>query len=99
MPDSHRIRDAVDSTAIKTWARFVWPVALSIIGGLSVSRLGSIEGTIARNAENLAGQSLAIESLRAEMRVMNTRLDERVIREIENHERRIQALERAVKTP
>ena len=74
-------------------------MALSIIGGLSVARLGSIEGTIARNAENLAVQSSAIESLRAEMRVMNTRLDERVIREIENHERRIQALERAVKTP
>lgn len=99
MSETHRIRDAVDSTALKTWARFVWPVAISIIGGLSVARLGSIEGSITRNADNLASQSVAIEALRSEMRVMSTRLDERVIREIENHERRIQALERAVKTP
>lgn len=82
----HRVLEAVESTQAKFLSRMVLPTLLAALVGVLVW-LG--QGALARIDE----QGRDITQIREDVRVIGTRLDERVIRQVDDHERRIQALE------
>lgn len=103
---NHVIADKVDSTFSKALARWVWPTLMAVLGFLIVDKLRDIQSS-QQEARTRA------EAMAAEMSQTNTRvallagkLDDRVIRQvddnkgrIDDHEKRLQTIERAVKTP
>ncbi|MCX7041089.1 MAG: hypothetical protein NT117_00050 [Gammaproteobacteria bacterium] len=100
-PEHHesRIEKATESTMAKVVARFVVPILLTIIGWLLIDGLGDLRS-------NVKSQGADIVLMKSDVRDLNTRLDAQVLRQvetntktIETHERRIQAIERAVKVP
>lgn len=98
----HRLQAAADSTAARVMNRLVSPVVgimLTIIGFFLVRTLNDV-------AANQQDQGRDIAQVKSDLRNINTRLDEGVIRQVNantqqitDHERRIQAIERAVPTP
>lgn len=95
----HRLRVAADSSVAKIMARIVTPALLA--GLLAVS--GFI-GT--RLLKQLDDQTRDLQAVKSDVRDLNTRLTEGVIRQvnsnsdrISDHEKRIQTLERTVRTP
>lgn len=98
----HRLQAAADSTAARVFARLVSPalgVFLSIIGFFLIRTLNEV-------ANNQQEQGRDIAQVKSDVRNINTRLDEGIIRqvnasaeELKDHERRIRAIERTVKTP
>lgn len=102
----HVVQDVVESTAAKVFARAVVPVLLAIIGFFLVRTLNEVADNQRASAQTQADQGRDISQLKSDMRVVTTRLDEGVIRQvtgntqrIDDHEKRIQLLERTVKTP
>ncbi|PZO66187.1 MAG: hypothetical protein DI635_00765 [Pseudoxanthomonas suwonensis] len=103
---SHRIVDAVDSTAAKLASRFVLPVLLTVIGFFLVTLLGDIRGSLAEQEQKYETLDKSVNGMATTLQVLNTRLDAQVIRQVDSntarlseHEKRIQTLERSVKTP
>lgn len=98
----HRLQAAADSTAARVMNRLVSPVVgimLTIIGFFLVRTLNDV-------AANQQDQGRDIAQVKSDLRNINTRLDEGVIRQVNantqqitDHERRIQAIERAAPTP
>ena len=98
----HRLQAAADSTAARVMNRLVSPVVgimLTIIGFFLVRTLNDV-------AASQQDQGRDIAQVKSDLRNINTRLDEGVIRQVNantqlltEHERRIQAIERAVPTP
>lgn len=98
----HRLQAAAGSTAALVMNRLVSPVLgilLTIIGFFLVRTLNDV-------AANQQDQGRDIAQVKSDLRNINTRLDEGVIRQVNantqqitDHERRIQAIERAVPTP
>lgn len=96
---SHRILSVVESTQAKFFARFIWPVMLGALAFFLVRTLDRMEAT-------QASQVVVIAQIQSDVRNVNTRLDERVIRTVEDNtqrinkvEDRVDILERAVRTP
>lgn len=95
----HRLLNAVESTQAKVFARFVWPLLIGALAFFLVRMLDRIEQTQGE-------QSTAIAQIQSDVRNVNTRLDEGVIRNVNDNTRRIEKLEsrvdiieRTVKTP
>lgn len=92
---AHKLQDAVESTGAKFVARYLVPLMLAVMawqGREAITEMKQQRGDIAQ--------------LKSDMRVMTTRLDEGVVRQVSsntqniaNHEQRIQTLERTVRTP
>lgn len=98
----HRLQAAADSTAAKVVNRLVSPVIgvlITVIGFFLVRTLNDV-------AANQLEQGRDLAQVKSDVRNINTRLDEGVIRQVNantqqitDHEHRIQAIERAVPTP
>lgn len=103
---THRIVDVVDSTAAKMASRFLLPALLSVIGFFMVTLLGDIRGSLAEQEQKYETLDKSVNGMATTLQVLNTRLDAQVIRQVDSntarlseHEKRIQTLERSVKTP
>lgn len=90
----HRLEAAAESTFAKLLNRFVMPILFGVVAFFVSDTLKDI-----RSGQELQGQ--AITELKTEFRVLTTRLDEVVIRQVNanssqlvDHEQRLQALER-----
>ncbi|PRH82625.1 hypothetical protein [Arenimonas caeni] len=90
----HRLEAAAESTFAKLLNRFVMPILFGVVAFFVSDTLKDI-----RSGQEAQGQ--AISELKTEFRVLTTRLDEVVIRQVNansgqlvNHEQRLQALER-----
>lgn len=97
----HRLEAAAESTFAKILARVVTPVLVTIIGFFLVTTLLRIESGQQALHETQIEQGRELTRVRTEMAVVNIRMDERVIRQVDansevlsDHERRIQSLER-----
>lgn len=101
-----RIDRAADSALAKIGARIVTPVLLAITIGL----LGFLGQSLIQSNKDLAktqdDQGKDIASIKSDVRDVNTRMDERVIRQVETNtsdiqslKERVQTIERVVKTP
>lgn len=95
----HHLRAAADSSVAKFMARIVTPALLA--GLLAVS--GFI-GT--RLLKQLDDQTRDLQAVKSDVRDLNTRLTEGVIRQVNansdriaDHEKRLQTIERVVRTP
>lgn len=105
----HRLQAAADSTAARVMNRLVSPVVgimLTIIGFFLARSLNDVADAQRLSAEKAEAQSQDLAQLKSDVRVITTRIDEGVIRQVNaytqqvaDHERRIQAIERAVPTP
>lgn len=102
----HRIQNAVDSTWLKVFARMVLPIAMTVIGFFLVRTLVNVEEGQRRSAIATAEQGRDLSQVKSDVRNITTRLDEGVVREVKNngtrledHEKRIQVLERTVRVP
>ena len=95
----HRLQAAAESSTAKVLARLVTPALLA--GLLAVSGyIGS------RLVTQLDEQGRDLQAVRSDVRDLNTRMTEGVIRQvngnssrIDDHEKRLQVLERTVRTP
>lgn len=104
---------AADSPLAKVTARIVMPVliflltlSISIIGWFVIQSSNRIEATQAKQAKDQREVAEEVSVVKSDVRVIYTRLDAQVLRQIElntkkldNHEDRIQKLERSVPTP
>ena len=102
----HRVLEAVESTQAKVIARVLVPLLLTALLGVS-----GFFG--ARLLRQLDSQGDDIAQVKSDMRVLSTRFDEVALRNVESNtarigqgekkdveqDRRIEALERTVKTP
>lgn len=94
LPES-RLERAAESTFAKATARFIVPILLlAILGWIS-----DVKSDIRALSQDLG-------AVKSDIRDVNTRLDERVLRQVDSntgtiadHEKRIQRLERAVQVP
>lgn len=98
----HRLEAAAESTFAKMLNRFGMPLLLGIVGFLGSEQLKDIRSGQDAQAKLQAAQARETAEMRTEIRVLTTRLDEVVIRQVNangsqliDHERRIQSLERA----
>lgn len=103
---SHVIQNAVESTGLKVFARVVLPTLLAAIGFFLLRTLSSVEEGQKTSARAIAAQGIDIGQVKSDVRNINTRLDEGVIRQVNantqnlaDHEKRIQLIERTVRTP
>lgn len=95
----HRMEAAAESTMAKFFARIVTPAMLA----LTMALCGWI-GT--RLISQMDDQGRDLDAVKSDVRDLNTRMTEGVIRQvnsnssrIDDHEKRLQVLERTVKTP
>lgn len=102
----HRVLDAVESTQAKLISRVLVPVLLAGLLGVS----GFVGARLLRQLDS---QGADIAQVKSEVRVLSTRFDEVALRAVESNtarigivekkdveqDRRIDALERTVKTP
>lgn len=102
----HRVLDAVESTQAKVIARVLVPLLLTALLGVS----GFFGGRLLRQLDT---QGDDIAQVKSDVRVLSTRFDEVTLRNVESNtarigsvekrdveqDRRIDALERTVKTP
>lgn len=105
-PGQHRLQAAVDSTQAKFIARVIVPVLLTGLLGVS----GFVGARLLRQLDT---QGDDIAQVKSDVRVLSTRFDEVTLRNVESNtarigqiekkdidqDRRIDALERTVKTP
>ena len=103
---SHVIQHAVESTGLKVVARVVVPALLAVLGFFLLRTLSNVEEGQKSSARAIAEQGLDIGQVKSDVRNINTRLDEGVVRQVNantsiigEHEKRLQVLERTVKTP
>ena len=102
----HRILELVESTQAKAISRFLLPIGLSVIGFfLAADRSDNKEWRKAQD-ERLSVFADKIDATRSDVLVMRTQMTSQVIRQvdgntnrIDDHEKRLQTLERTVKTP
>lgn len=94
----HRLEAAAESTFAKLFNRLVMPVLFALLAFFVSDMLKDI-----RSNQESQGESIA--ELKTEVKVLSTRLDEGVIRQVNtnsgqlvNHEQRLQALERIRRT-
>jgi TolA-binding protein len=102
----HRLEAAAESTFAKLVARFGTPILLAIIGWFLVGTVGRMEHAQREQSAVLTEQGKRITEIQRDVAVLSTRMDERVIRQvdanskqIENHEERLRFLERNPRTP
>ena len=102
----HRVLELVESTGAKVFARGVVPVLLAIIGFFLVRTLNQVADNQQRQDARNEEQARDMAQVKSDVRVITTRLDEGVVRQvntntqtIQAHEQRLQVLERTVKTP
>ena len=95
----HRLQAAADSSLAKIMARLVTPALLTALLAVS-GYIGS------RMVAQLDDQGRDIRNVQSDVRDLNTRMTEGVIRQvnsnssrIDDHEKRLQNLERSVRTP
>ena len=101
-----RIDRAADSALAKIGARIITPTLLAI----TIALLGFLGRNLIQSNEELAraqdeqGRDIAL--IKSDVRNVNTRLDERVIRQVETNtsdiqslKDRVQTIERVVRTP
>lgn len=100
---SHRVLDTVESTWAKFFSRLLLPVLLAIIGFFLVRTLNEVVANQEAQQHKQDEQGKDIMQMKSDIRVIGTRLDENVIRQIgdngkqiDDHEKRINALERKV---
>lgn len=103
----HGVIDAkVNGTASKVFAAWVWPVVMAVLGFLIVDKLRGIEaGQIdARSRAEVAASDIAKVS--SHVALLDARLDDRVIRQVDSNttqikdlDQRVRVIERVVKTP
>lgn len=94
--ERHAVLQLVESTAAKFIARVLLPIVVSALCALTM--------WVGRTAlDRIDAQGHDIQQVQSDLRVISTRLDERVIRqvdenkrEIEDHEHRLQLVERKV---
>lgn len=100
------IADKVNSTLSKVLSSWVWPTVMVVLGYLIVDKLRSIEaGQIdARARAEVAATDIAAVSSRVAL--LDARLDDRVIRQVDSNtnqikdlDQRVRVIERVVKTP
>lgn len=106
-PHSHGIiADKVNSTVSKVLSSWVWPTMMAILGFLIVDKLRGIEaGQVdARARAEMAATDIAAVSSRVAL--LDARLDDRVIRQVDTNttqikelDQRVRVIERVVKTP
>ena len=96
---SRRLQAVAESATAKFFARVVTPALLSVTLGM-----GAWIGT--RLLTQLDEQGRVIQSVKSDMRDLNTRMTEGVIRQVNSHsssiddiEKRLQVVERSVPTP
>lgn len=102
----HRVLEIVESTQAKAISRFLLPIGLSVIGFfLAADRSDNKEWRKAQD-ERLSMFNDKIDATRSDVLVMRTQMTSQVIRQvddnsdrIDDHEKRLQTLERAVPTP
>lgn len=101
-----RIDRAADSAIAKIGARIVTPVLLMV----TITLLGFIGNSVIESNKEVAlkqdAQGKDIDQIKSDVRNVNTRLDERVIRQVEtntddirNLKDRVETIERVVRTP
>ncbi len=97
----HRLEGVAESTFAKLLNRLVMPVLFGLVTFFVSDMLKDIRGGQEVQGRAIADQGQAIAELKTEFRVLATRLDEVVIRQVNantgqlaDHEQRIQALER-----
>lgn len=106
-PHNHGIiADKVNSTVSKVLSSWVWPTVMAILGFLIVDKLRGIEaGQVdARARAEMAATDIAAVSSRVAL--LDARLDDRVIRQVDTNttqikelDQRVRVIERVVKTP
>ena len=106
-PHSHGIiADKVNSTVSKVLSSWVWPTMMAILGFLIVDKLRGIEaGQVdARARAEMAAADISAVSSRVAL--LDARLDDRVIRQVDANatqikelDQRVRVIERVVKTP
>lgn len=96
----------MDSTWLKVFARLVLPLAMTVIGFFLVRTLVNVEEGQRNSAIASAEQGRDLSQVKSDVRNITTRLDEGVVREVktigdrqQDHEKRIQVLERTVRVP
>lgn len=102
----HVVQDVVESTAAKVIARAVVPMLLAIIGFFLLRTLNTVADNQERQQTRQEEQGRDIAQVKSDVRVMTTRLDEGIVRQVNSNtqkiddlDRRTQLLERTVKTP
>lgn len=105
MPNS-QIADKVDSTFAKVLARWVWPMLTAVMAFLIVDKLREIQNAQTDARERAEHVATEMSQVNTRVALLNARLDDRVIRQVESievrtadHEKRLQVIERTVKTP
>lgn len=95
----HRLEAIADSSVSRILSRWGTPILLTVIGFLLVRGLDRMEST-------QAAQGKEQIEMKGALLVLTTRLDAQVIKQLDDtttrvsdHERRIQGLERSVRTP
>lgn len=94
-----KIEQATESTLAKVVARFAVPLLITIIGWFTITTLTHIETVQEKQGNDIA-------TTKSDVRDLNTRMSEGVIRQVETNTKnieklddRVQTLERTVKTP
>jgi hypothetical protein len=82
----HRVEDAIESTTAKVFARLLLPIMLSLIGFFMLRTLNGLQSSVDEQGKDIA-------QIKSDVRDVNTRLDERIIRTVDSNTRRIDALE------
>lgn len=102
----HAIADKVDSTFSKALARWVWPTLMAVLGFLIVDKLREIQSAQDEARSRAEAMAAAMAQTDTRVALLSGKLDDRVIRQvddnknrIDDHEKRLQVLERAVRTP
>lgn len=85
----HGIERAVESTAAKFASRWLVPFLLAALGFFLRATLSDIQAGQSQQAEDIA-------AIKSDMRVLQTRLDERVIRQVEENTEAIDDLKTRV---
>lgn len=102
----HRVLEAVEDTWSKVLARWVLPGLVALLIGVVTWVGREALDQIKQQGVDIRTQGDDIVQVKSDVRVMATRLDEGIVRQvnsntqkIDEHERRLQVLERTVKTP
>lgn len=102
----HRVLELVESTQAKALSRLLLPVVLSVIGFFLVADRNDNKEWRKAQDEKLAVMTDKVDATRSDVLVLRTQMTAQVIRQvdsntdrIEDHEKRLQILERTVKTP
>lgn len=81
----HRLQEAVDSTATKTWARYVWPIATIVIGFLVVDKLRSIEANQITQSKRDEIYVTRLAGVETNLALLNVRFNEGALGQIKDN--------------